>query len=311
MDTAIVAMPPKMLALDETMSIGKLLAESGFFQDARQAAQAAVKVLAGQELGLGPIAAMTGINIIQGRVALSANLMAMLVKRSGKYDYRVTRMDATACRIEFYESGRLIGVSEFTAEDARKAGTKNMDRFPRNMLFARAMSNGVRWFCPDVTGGPVVYTPDELGERQLDSEVVYETHDVQESQSEPQEPQEFTVDDLASLRARILTSASDAPEKLEPAGTDITRRVNAAFAMAWPNAEQRRAIRFAILARDASETGYTVGEAEALLRWLSPRKAGDTWTVSQSAFQDGATILELLRAEAETKADNADAPGQA
>ena len=34
--------------------------------------------------------------------------------------------------------------------------------FARNMLFARAMSNGARWFTPDVFGGPV-YTPDELG----------------------------------------------------------------------------------------------------------------------------------------------------
>jgi hypothetical protein len=30
------------------------------------------------------------------------------------------------------------------------------------MLFARAMSNGAKWFCADVFGGPV-YTPDELG----------------------------------------------------------------------------------------------------------------------------------------------------
>jgi len=30
------------------------------------------------------------------------------------------------------------------------------------MLFARAISNGAKWFCPDIFGGPV-YTPDELG----------------------------------------------------------------------------------------------------------------------------------------------------
>lgn len=30
-------------------------------------------------------------------------------------------------------------------------------------MFARAMSNGVRWFCPDVFFGAAVYTPDELG----------------------------------------------------------------------------------------------------------------------------------------------------
>ena len=36
------------------------------------------------------------------------------------------------------------------------------------MLFARAMSNGVRWYCPDVAMAPL-YTPDELG-AQVDGE---------------------------------------------------------------------------------------------------------------------------------------------
>ena len=46
---------------------------------------------------------------------------------------------------------------------AVKAGTKNMDKFPRNMLFARAMSNGQKWYCPDAFNGATVYTPEELG----------------------------------------------------------------------------------------------------------------------------------------------------
>ena len=38
-----------------------------------------------------------------------------------------------------------------------------MGKFPRNMLFARSLSNGVKWFCPDIFLGAPVYTPDELG----------------------------------------------------------------------------------------------------------------------------------------------------
>lgn len=155
-----------LVPLQDTLQLGKVLAESGFFADSRSASQAVVKVLAGRELGFGPVAAMTGINIIQGRVSLSANIMAAAVKRSGRYNFRVREMTEAACKIEFFErSGdkwETIGVSTFTADDARKAGTKNMDKYPRNMLYARAMSNGVRWYCPDVTGGPV-YTPEELG----------------------------------------------------------------------------------------------------------------------------------------------------
>jgi hypothetical protein len=40
------------------------------------------------------------------------------------------------------------------------------------MLFARAMSNGVRWFCPDVFSGNTVYTPDELGAETDDNGVI-------------------------------------------------------------------------------------------------------------------------------------------
>lgn len=161
--TALAVQTP---TLTETMQLGDLLAKSGFFADSRGAAQAVVKVLAGREIGFGPIASMTGIHVINGRVSISANLMAAAIKRSGRYDYRVTIMTPDRCAIEFRErSGdkwEVIGVSEFTAADAKTAGTKNMDKFARNMLFARAMSNGARWFTPDIFGGPV-YTPDELG----------------------------------------------------------------------------------------------------------------------------------------------------
>ena len=150
----------------DVMSLGSVLSKSGYFQDAREASQAVVKVLAGREMGFGPIASMTGINIIKGRVSLGANLIAAAIKRSGRYDYRVKVMTDVECTVEFYErvdgKREIIGVSTFTIADARKAGTQNIDKFPRNMLFARTVSNGAKWFCADVFGGPV-YTPDELG----------------------------------------------------------------------------------------------------------------------------------------------------
>ncbi len=150
--------------MPDVMTLAAVLTKSGYFQDARDAAQAVVKVLAGQELGFGPIASMTGIYIVKGRVSLSANLIAASVKR-GKYNYRVTELTDTACKIDFYEGKEKVGESAFSMEDAKAAGLAfgdNYKKFPRNMLFARAMSNGAKWFCADVFGGPV-YTPDELG----------------------------------------------------------------------------------------------------------------------------------------------------
>ena len=128
-----------------TMEIGTVLAKSGCFDDTKTEAQAIVKVLAGQELGFGPIASMTGIHFIKGKVAVGANLIAAAVKRSPKYDYRVLELSDAVCELAFYEGGKDVGRSRFTAADAQKAGTQNMQRFPKNMLFARALSNGVKW----------------------------------------------------------------------------------------------------------------------------------------------------------------------
>lgn len=152
-------------SLTETMKVGEILAKSGFFSDSREAAQAFTKILAGQEMGIGAISAMTGIYIVKGRVTLSANLMASQIKRSGRYNYRVARLDDTGCEIVFFEGQVEIGRSSFTADDAKAAGLWNSSdpwkKTPRNMLFARAISNGAKWYTPDVFSGPV-YTPDEL-----------------------------------------------------------------------------------------------------------------------------------------------------
>lgn len=153
--------------VDDLGRVGKMLAVSGYFDDAKDVAQASVKVLAGMEMGFGPFTSMTGIHIIKGKPSVGANLMAAAVKANPRYDYRVRKMEDSEVIVEFFEmvNGKWesIGKSSFTAADAQKAGTQNMGRFPRNMLFARAISNGIKWFCPDVFNGNAAYTPDELG----------------------------------------------------------------------------------------------------------------------------------------------------
>jgi hypothetical protein len=149
--------------------LGQAIVKSGYFADAKDASQAIIKVLAGKELGLGPIASMTGIYIVKGRVTMSANLIAAQIKRSGRYTYQVLSMTDEKVEIVFSEvrgtTASEIGRSAFTKQDAITAGlwqsSDPWKKTPRNMLFARAMSNGAKWFCPDIFVGPV-YTPDEL-----------------------------------------------------------------------------------------------------------------------------------------------------
>lgn len=159
----------QLLPTNDVLTLAKQFAESGMFSDTKQAQQAFVKIQAGQEIGIPPFAAMTGIHIIQGKPTLGAGLIASRVKGSGKYDYKVIEMTDKNCSVDFYQGKEMIGNSSFSIEDAKKAQTKNIDKFPKNMLFARAISNGVKWFCPDVFSGPV-YVPEEIPETTQDVE---------------------------------------------------------------------------------------------------------------------------------------------
>lgn len=141
-------------------------AASGMFKDARTMGQALVKMMAGQEFGIGPYAAMTGIYIVDGKPTMAATTIGGIIKKSGKYDYKIVTLDDTQCSLDFYEHGEKVGNSTFTMSDAAKAGlTANATykKYPRNMLLSRALTNGARWYTPDVFGG-AVYTPDEINQ---------------------------------------------------------------------------------------------------------------------------------------------------
>lgn len=162
MSTALVATS----GLGDIMQLGDVFKASGYFRDVRDQAQAVVKILYGQELGFSPVVAMMGIHIIEGKPALSSNLLGAMVKRSGKYDYRVKTLTDTECVLEFAQGNKTTGVSSFSIQDAQRAGvirpSSGWTKYPRNMLFARALSNGVKLYCPDLSVCPI-YVPEELG----------------------------------------------------------------------------------------------------------------------------------------------------
>ena len=147
----------------DIQQIGALFAKSGYFADAREASQCIVKVLAGREMGIGPFQSMTGIHLIQGKPSLHYTLMGAQLRRTGRYDYRVKRLDDSGCAIEFFDRGQPIGVSEFGVREAAQAmlgGGVNYKKYPRNMFIAGAeqrhpvvLPRRARW--PGVRAGGV------------------------------------------------------------------------------------------------------------------------------------------------------------
>ena len=168
--TALAIVKPD--ELETIQRTGRLLANSGYFDgkgDTPQAiAMMATKILAGREIGIGPFASVNGIHIVHGKPTIGANLMAAAVRSHPRYDYRVKELSDKVCELEFLDNGKPAGTSRFTVEDAAKAelttgqNSHTWKKYARNMLFARAMSNGVRWYAPDIFSGNVVYLPEEL-----------------------------------------------------------------------------------------------------------------------------------------------------
>lgn len=150
--------------VDDIMRLSDIVLRSGYF-GIRSPEEAAVKLMYGLEMGLPGLSAMMGVNVIQGRVTMGANLVASLIKRSGRYNYTIPVWDERECQIHFTENGKPVGVSSFSMNDAKRAGLLrsggNWDKYPKAMLFARAITQGARAYCPDVFVAPV-YDPDEL-----------------------------------------------------------------------------------------------------------------------------------------------------
>ena len=186
----------ELVSMADVEKAARLMAASGFFEDTKDLAQAAVKIMAGAELGIGPYAAMTGINIIKGKPVIGAGLLASLIKRSGIYDYLVDELNDERCVITFTRNGYKLGTSVFSLADARKTGAgradptksgqSNLDRYTKNILFARAISNGVKWYCPDVLVGQV-YVPEEMEESAINNPVNQVRAEIEAVTSMPEE----------------------------------------------------------------------------------------------------------------------------
>ena len=157
-------------SVDDLARLAKVFAASGLFgrsgNQETQVAECAIRLMAGMEAGFSPFASATGIHIINGRPAFSANLLAQAVRRHPAYDYRVMEKSSTVCRIRFLANGETLGEELFTIEMAERAQLlKNptWKAYPEAMLFSRALTAGMRTHCPDALGGHTAYTSEELG----------------------------------------------------------------------------------------------------------------------------------------------------
>jgi len=149
----------------EIVTLGDIFTKSGLFPDITSQAQAVVKILAGREMGFPPIYSMRKIYIIRGQTVVAAEAMGSMIKRSRQYNYHTEKLDNQECILQFTDDGKDVYCSKYTMEDAQRAEVVKQGsgwvKFPRAMLFARALSQGARIVCPHIIMG--AYTPEDFG----------------------------------------------------------------------------------------------------------------------------------------------------
>jgi hypothetical protein len=158
---------PRTASLPEKLEYARFLATSGLLP--AQYREKPGNILWAQEyaemLNLRPMAAITGIHVIEGKPSASAALMSALVRRAG-HRLRVSGNDEKAVvEIVRHDDPDFVFRSEWTISRARQAeltGKKVWKQYPAAMLKARAISECARDACEEALLG-MHYTPEELG----------------------------------------------------------------------------------------------------------------------------------------------------
>lgn len=165
--------------------------------------EATIKLLFCLEAGLHLSTANTGLYIVNGKLAVQSNTISAKLRQHPNYDYEIKEHTDKVCTIEIWRLGRsgewgIAGTSSFTIDDAKNAGLLSNDvwkKYPKNMLFGRAITNGYRFYAPDVFGMPL-YIPEELGMK-----VDGEGTPIVESEIEEGHFEEMTLADLQAKYA--------------------------------------------------------------------------------------------------------------
>lgn len=243
MSEELVKYESGQMTLTDALTMGEVLYKSGFFNDIKSAAQATVKVLAGQELGVPPLASMRGVFVSpDGNIGLHAALVAALIKRHPSYDYKVLKFTEAEAAVEFFENGQSSGIYTLTMAQAKAA---NMDKqwskadgkfkdkvtwknFGRNMLISRCFTGGGRIYTPDIFIG-AIYTPEELGiEHANDDVITVSAVDItvtEVPQQEPQPQKQTPEQDAADLYGHPIEKQNgDRPWNAETLKANLLKR---------------------------------------------------------------------------------------
>ena len=154
--------PAGAYTFDELYRLAQVCHASGLFGDVKDAAQAMIKIVKGQELGFPPTTAMSAFDIIQRQIFIKPWAIAAKINSCGYGAYRVQTQTKALCTIVFSRkmTGRgwedLEPVS-YTIEEAQAHGliqrSPHWKASPENMLYQRCMGRGGAKYFPELLAG--------------------------------------------------------------------------------------------------------------------------------------------------------------
>jgi hypothetical protein len=151
----------QLITVDQIQTMANAVVKSQLF-GMKTVEQATALMLIAQAEGYHPALAARDYHIIQGRPTLKAEtMMARFQQQGGKVEWKtLTDKEVTAT---FSHSSGGSATITWTFEQAKQAGLTGKDNwknYPRAMLRARVVSEGIRTVFPGVVLG--VYTPEEV-----------------------------------------------------------------------------------------------------------------------------------------------------
>lgn len=167
MSNAIAIRPAETMSEWETIrDQSSVLIKTGFLpQSIKTPEQAMAIILTGRELGIGTMAALNTINVIQGKPTISPQLMLALINRSGQLeDIQITGDSSDGITCMMKRRGRTAHSSHFGPREAAAMGLNSKDNYkkqPATMYKWRSVADCARAVFPDIILG--LYTPDEMG----------------------------------------------------------------------------------------------------------------------------------------------------
>ena len=164
---------------EKMLGLARVLVKSQFLPSSiKTPEQALAIILTGQELGWPPMAALRRLYVVNGKVELHADGMLALAYNTKELEQFERQESDTSCTVIVKRRGFSPITSTFTLVDAQRAGLadgNNWRKFPKAMLYARALSAALRQAFADVLAG--IYTQ---GEASGDSPSIYADIPTQE-----------------------------------------------------------------------------------------------------------------------------------